>query len=106
MTHPNEPPDWEQPDWSEPDWSEPDWEGPEADADPEEPQGDDLADPAGDEHDAVACPHCGEEIYADAEQCPACGQWLTRAELARSTQPPWLAVVAVLLAVALVLWLL
>jgi uncharacterized membrane protein YvbJ len=27
--------------------------------------------------DLSGCPECGAEIYADAEQCPACGYWVT-----------------------------
>lgn len=33
----------------------------------------DLFDDGG---DVIDCPHCGEEIYAYAEKCPACGTWL------------------------------
>lgn len=27
--------------------------------------------------DVEACPHCGAEVYIDAEKCPACDQWIT-----------------------------
>lgn len=49
-----------------------------------------MTDPGPDEHDAdlmdegsddqIACPHCGAAVWADAEQCPSCGMWLTEAE--------------------------
>jgi uncharacterized paraquat-inducible protein A len=31
-----------------------------------------------DESDTVPCPHCGRDVYEDAERCPSCGQYLTR----------------------------
>jgi hypothetical protein len=39
-------------------------------------------DDEGDEWDdeesvVVACPSCGAEVYEEAEQCPACGEWIT-----------------------------
>lgn len=30
--------------------------------------------------DLIVCPACGAEIFAEAEQCPACRHWLTREE--------------------------
>lgn len=27
--------------------------------------------------DVMDCPRCGHEIYAEADQCPSCGVWLT-----------------------------
>jgi hypothetical protein len=38
---------------------------------------DDWPDDDSDEAEVVACPNCGAEIYEDAEQCPACGEWVT-----------------------------
>ena len=26
----------------------------------------------------VPCPHCGEEMFEDAEQCPECGQYVSK----------------------------
>ena len=23
------------------------------------------------------CPHCGEEVWEEADQCPECGEWIT-----------------------------
>jgi hypothetical protein len=37
----------------------------------------------GDEHvdgEAIPCPECGSEIYADLDHCPQCGHWLTDAD--------------------------
>jgi len=36
----------------------------------------------------VPCPHCGESVYDDAEQCPSCGHYLSREDAPRS-RPTW-----------------
>jgi len=36
-----------------------------------------LGDDA-DRLDTVTCPFCGEEVYDDADCCPACGHFFTR----------------------------
>jgi hypothetical protein len=51
--------------------------------DPEEeerddPQLRDLEELDGDETPTVACPHCGQEIYDDADRCVHCGQWVVK----------------------------
>lgn len=28
--------------------------------------------------DTQPCPHCGADIYADAERCNVCGEWILR----------------------------
>jgi predicted nucleic acid-binding Zn ribbon protein len=36
-----------------------------------------LPDPSDyDDRDTYPCPHCGKEIYDDAEQCPECGKYI------------------------------
>jgi zinc-ribbon domain len=67
----------------------PDWEGDEDDYDD-----DSLA--------TVPCPYCRAEIIEDAEQCPKCGQYLSR-EDAPSTGKSgyWWVLVLLALAVAL-----
>jgi predicted nucleic acid-binding Zn ribbon protein len=45
------------------------------------------------------CPHCGETIYDDSEQCSRCGTYLNASEDAADSKPrrhPWLVVVGVL----------
>jgi RNA polymerase subunit RPABC4/transcription elongation factor Spt4 len=38
---------------------------------------DDWDDPEGDDDGhMVACPHCHEEVYEEAEKCPRCGQYI------------------------------
>ncbi len=37
----------------------------------------------------VACPECGEPIYEEAEQCPACGSYVVHGTSRFGGQPPW-----------------
>lgn len=71
-----------------------------------------MDDPDDDEHDdsdtaTVACPHCGAEIYEDADQCPACGMFVMPDTRVWSGKSWWwialgvLGVVAVMLALVL-----
>lgn len=58
-----------------------------------------------DDDESVRCRHCGEEVYDDADRCPACGQWLEEAFPGadqRSRGWFWPIVVAVLVALILV----
>ncbi len=65
----------------------------------------DLWDDASDT--VVSCPHCGEEVYEDAEHCPSCGSWILAEERDRPAddredRSPWkrrLVTAAVILAV-------
>jgi len=69
----------------------------------EEP-GDELHDdeyPDPDEFDddtteTVPCPECGADVYEDAEQCPACGVYITHEHSALAGRPGWWIVLAVL----------
>ncbi len=74
-------------------------DAPDADADvetdPEGPQDIDLVDAGDDESETVACPHCGADVYEDADRCPRCGEWITAG--GGSHWPLWVAGVAVLL---------
>jgi predicted RNA-binding Zn-ribbon protein involved in translation (DUF1610 family) len=60
-------------------------------------------DTSSDDDDAtVACPHCGEMIYDDAERCPECGEYLTREATSNNSQPWWIVMgVAICLLVVL-----
>ncbi|MFW6132371.1 MAG: hypothetical protein ACOC8F_00635 [Planctomycetota bacterium] len=51
--------------------------------------------------ETVPCPACGAEIYADAERCPLCGQYVTAGR--RPRRSGWLWAVAGLAAVAALL---
>jgi hypothetical protein len=60
----------------------------------------DLED--GDDWGEQPCPHCGASISELAQQCPACGDWITTGS-AKGRGWLW-TVVGVLLAGSLLLW--
>lgn len=64
---------------------------------------DDWPDDDPDESDVVTCPNCGADVYEDAEQCPACGEWITSSTHPLSGRPWWftaLGVVGILATIA------
>jgi hypothetical protein len=52
---------------------------------------DDSFDDADDDDslELVACPECGEPIYEEAEQCPACGSYVIHRSDRWGGRPPW-----------------
>jgi hypothetical protein len=75
---------------------------------------DDEFDDENEEDDAdgettIPCPHCGEDVFDNAEQCPACGMWLIADRRPLTGRPRWfvvLGVVVALLAIATwIVWL-
>lgn len=74
--------------------------------DPEEPNGFDEDWPAEDDStEVVPCPVCGADIYEDAPQCPACGEYVIPDTSVWSGKPTWYLLLALagLAAVILVL---
>jgi len=57
-----------------------------------------------DETDVVPCPHCGAEVYEDAEQCPACGEYIVHRTNVWHGKPWWWVVLG-LLGITAMLWL-
>lgn len=57
------------------------WDDDELDADDEFDQDDDQTLP---------CPYCGEPVYDEAEQCPACGNYLSEEDAPRRPKPLWI----------------
>ncbi|MBO0698241.1 MAG: hypothetical protein J2P46_07600 [Zavarzinella sp.] len=83
---------------AEDDWEEPDDDGWEPDDDEEwepEPEEDDETAP---------CPHCQAPVYEGAEQCPACGRYLSEEDAPPSRKPWWIVLGAVLCLFAVYLW--
>jgi endogenous inhibitor of DNA gyrase (YacG/DUF329 family) len=73
-----------------------------------------------DDTDQAPCPHCGAEVYDDADRCPECGQNIVRGqgpgglrpgsgpvrrgESPGATWPIWVILTAVALAIAIALY--
>lgn len=55
----------------------------------------------------ITCPECGADVYEDAEQCPACGHWITHSETptanAMQGKPTWYVLLGILGIVAVIL---
>ncbi len=57
-----------------------------------------------DELDLVECPNCGTEIYEEAQQCPACGEYVVHGQHNWSSgKPVWYILLALAGIVAVVL---
>jgi hypothetical protein len=50
------------------------------------------------------CPHCGEEIYEDAQRCPHCGQYVSQEDSPRRPKPWWIVIGAILGLYAVFRW--
>lgn len=83
MTHPHEDDDE-------------DWEAPSAE------DADDADDPEP-ESETVRCPHCRRPVYAGVEQCPNCGEYVSREE-SSLRQPKWIVITVLICLVLVVLW--
>jgi hypothetical protein len=55
---------------------------------------DDVDDDVDEDEDELTapCPHCGVEIYEDAERCPHCGQYLSEEDRPAARRPWWIIV--------------
>lgn len=75
------------------DWPEDDWD---------EGEDDDV------DSYTVACPDCGTDVYEDAEQCPACGNYIVHSSSGNVWQgrPVWWIVIGILGIIAVILALL
>ncbi len=57
----------------------------------------------------IDCPYCGEEVFDDAERCPACGNYLSTedndsfqpSQRYFSNQPLWIIITALVLVYAM-----
>ena len=58
---------------------------------------------AGEDDDpTLPCPHCGAEVYENAERCPECGKYLSEEDVPSGPKPLWI-IVGVLVCLVIVL---
>jgi uncharacterized paraquat-inducible protein A len=57
-----------------------------------------------DEAETVPCPHCGAEVYENAEQCPRCGKYLSAEDRPPTRPGGFVAVMMVLALLAALFW--
>lgn len=53
--------------------------------------------------EVLPCPSCGAEVFAEAEKCPACGDWIVESPHTLDRMPTWWIVLG-LLGVAATIW--
>jgi hypothetical protein len=56
--------------------------------------------------DTFPCGNCGADVYEESEQCPHCGEWLTRNTSPLVGQPLWWQLIGLLGIIAVILALL
>lgn len=59
-----------------------------------------------DDDTTIPCPHCGADIYDDAEQCPACGHYLTDEDAPAKPQPWWILIGVSICILIVIAWML
>lgn len=67
---------------------------------------DDDLDEGDDEDTTAPCPHCGADVYDDAERCPHCGVYLSAEDTPRRPKPLWVVVGALAALVGMLWWVL
>ena len=55
-----------------------------------------AADPDDQVEEVVPCPHCGLDIFEDAEQCPHCGDYVVHHSSNWDGRPIWWIVIGLL----------
>ncbi len=63
----------------------------------------DLLDDGDDAGQTVACPECGDAVYAGADRCPSCGHWFTLEQATHQPRSWWKPVVIALIVAMLVI---
>lgn len=80
-----------------------DWRGDDPLDDREGPQECDVESDS-DDLAVVPCPACRRDVSELADRCPHCGDWIVQDAAAGSARKPLLIVIAILLLIALLLW--
>lgn len=62
-------------------------------------------DTSSDDDDAtIPCPKCGEDVYDDAEQCPACGRYLSEEDALAAGRPWWIIIGVAICLLVVIAW--
>lgn len=56
------------------------------------------------EDDLAPCPSCGARIYADADRCPKCGDYVTPGKEKARRRPVWIWIGVALALLILLSW--
>ena len=57
-----------------------------------------------DDDETVPCPHCGKPVYEGAEQCPACGNYISEEDSPTPVKPLWIVVGGLICLAIVILW--
>jgi hypothetical protein len=63
---------------------------------------DDPVDADADDEPTIPCPGCGREIYAEADACPYCGEYLLYSDMPPHGQATWVTIGAMLALLAMI----
>src|SRR5688572_12453824 len=72
------------------------------DAEDADEEFDDPVDADADDEPTIPCPDCGQEIYAEADACPYCGEYLLYSDTPQHGRPAWVTVAAMLALLAMI----
>jgi hypothetical protein len=78
---------------------EDDWED-----DPDDGDGAWQPDDEPDDDETIPCPHCQAPVYEGAEQCPACGNYLSEEDDPPARKSWWIVLGAILCLLIACLW--
>ena len=53
---------------------------------------------------AKPCPHCGENIFDEAERCPECGEYISIEDMPAASKPLWIVLTAIVCLIFVLLW--
>jgi hypothetical protein len=65
---------------------------------------DDIDDSAGEDDPTIDCPHCGADVYDDAEQCPSCGTYLSKEDAPAQLPPLWILIGVAVCILIVIAW--
>ena len=58
----------------------------------------------GDDDPTKPCPHCGKNIFDEAERCPECGEYISIEDMPAASKPLWIVLTAIVCLIFVLLW--